>query len=279
MTRRGISLVELVVSMAVLGLVLSLVGRTLVGQQRLYGDLHLREMRTRAMQQGTQILAAEVESLAADDGDVVSGQATDSAVEFHALIGSAVTCDLHGSTVRLPPAVDGNAPGFAAFVATPDVGDRLLAFDGESGAEQWRAWAIVAVQRGGAPCTWAGSQEGFTLTLDSVVTGGPFTAVRITRRTRYSLYRGGDQEWYLGMRDWNSGAGHFNSIQPVSGPFLAYHAPPASSGLRFSYADSNGVALGTPVANGASVRRVDVVVRVQSGGDSLSRLIAVRHAP
>ena len=45
--------------------------------------------------------------------------------------------------------------------------------------------------------------------------------VRFTRPVRYSLYRAADGDWYLGEREWNPTTVRFNTIQPVSGPFLS----------------------------------------------------------
>jgi prepilin-type N-terminal cleavage/methylation domain-containing protein len=276
--RRGASLVELIVTMAILCIVLSLVGRTLVGQQRLYRGLHVAELSSRAMQQGLQIVGAELESLSPDDGDMVPGQATDSAVEFMSLIAAGVSCGSQGSTIRLPAALDTAAPALASYVSTLDVGDRLLAWDAESSPEQWRARTIVSVQRGGAACPWAGPLDGYTLILDSPLAGEPMTAIRVARRTRYSLYRAGDRQWYLGMRDWNIAAGRFNTIQPVSGPYLPYNANGSLTGARFSYLDSADRVLGTPVVDATAVWRIEVVVRTANGGDSLARSVALRHA-
>jgi hypothetical protein len=82
--------------------------------------------------------------------------------------------------------------------------------------------------------------------LDSL---SPATALgmplRVTRPLRYSLYRGSDANWYLGQRDWNTTTMRFNSVQPVSGPFLS---PPAR-GVVFHYLDSAGAELVTPVTN------------------------------
>jgi hypothetical protein len=274
-----VSLVELVVTMALLGVVLAFIARTLIGQQRLYQATHAREMLDRASRQAVLILAGELEPVFAQGGDLTAGQATDSAVEFQSLVGAAIACDVQGLGVRLPAATDTGAPALATYVTTPAVGDRVLAFDAESDPEQWRERVIVGFRAGGAPCAWAGAHDGYTLTLDSSLAVAPLTAVRVTRRTRYSLYRGGDGQWYLGMRDWNSGTLRFNTIQPVSGPYLPYNRRASASGVSFTYVDSSDRPLATPVAIAAAVRRVDVTVRTTAGGDSIARQIALRHAP
>ena len=122
------------------------------------------------------------------------------------------------------------------------------------------------------------TMQNFPLTIGSVV--------RITRATRYSLYRGGDSRWYLGARDWNSAANRFNTTQPVSGPF----ASAANRGLELQYFDSGGVALATPVADTHLVTSIRVAIRGQTrdamrsfssahgrAGDSALVFVAIRN--
>jgi hypothetical protein len=82
-------------------------------------------------------------------------------------------------------------------------------------------------------------------------------ALRVTRPFRYSLYRGTDGRWYLGQRDWNSTTATFNSIQPVSGPFLS----PALGGLSLRYLDSAGALLPTPLVNTRDIAAVRIGLR------------------
>jgi hypothetical protein len=86
--------------------------------------------------------------------------------------------------------------------------------------------------------------------------------VRVTRPVRYSLYRGGDGQWYLGQRDWNVTSLRFNTIQPVSGPFSS----PSARGLVFQFSDSTGAPLSSPVADTRAIALVRVDVRGQSRG-------------
>ena len=276
--RRGATLAELVVTMALLTIVLALIARASLGYQRLHLDLKAREVRTRAAEQAMEILAVELEPLSPEGGDLAAGQATDSAVEFNAVLAAAIACDIRGATVRLPSPSPNTGTTFAEYVSTPSAGDQLFAFDGMSEPEHWSSRTIVHVRQGGAACAWADVRDGFTLTLDSALTAERLAPVRITRRTRYSLYRGGDQQWYLGMRDWNASSERFNGIQPVSGPYRAYSGSAALTGLRFTYVGAGGRALDIPVENTGMIRRVDVTLRGATANDSAQRLIAFHHA-
>jgi hypothetical protein len=111
--------------------------------------------------------------------------------------------------------------------------------------------------------------------------------LRVTRPVRYSLYRGGDGRWYLGLRDWNVASSRFNTIQPVSGPFSSA----SSRGLVFQYVDSAGNVLPIPVSDPRSIALIRVELRGQSrnamrafaagvqgrGTDSVRLAIALRN--
>ena len=105
-----------------------------------------------------------------------------------------------------------------------------------------RAASRVSLEVGAAPPTPIGS------------------VVRVTRPTRYSLYRGGDSRWYLGARDWNPAANRFNTTQPVSGPFAAA----TDRGLEFQYLDSTGAALPRPVVDTRDVAAIRITIRGQT---------------
>jgi hypothetical protein len=59
------------------------------------------------------------------------------------------------------------------------------------------------------------------------------------------------------VREWNPAAARFNTIQPVSGPFL----PPSLGGLAFHYLDSLGASLATPVADTRAISLVRIELR------------------
>jgi hypothetical protein len=91
----------------------------------------------------------------------------------------------------------------------------------------------------------------------SAAIGAP---VRVTRPLRYSLYRGGDGAWYLGEKDWSTASGRFNTIQPVSGPFLSA----AAGGLTFAYLDSAGASIAAPVVDPTSIAAIRITLRGQT---------------
>ncbi len=82
-------------------------------------------------------------------------------------------------------------------------------------------------------------------------------------------------DWYLGQRDWNSATATFNSIQPVSGPFLSA----ALGGVAFRYLDSAGAALATPVTNTRSIAAVQASLRTDTKSATRALGSAGRNGP
>jgi hypothetical protein len=195
------------------------------------------------------------------------GQALDTAIEIRATIASAVVCDTMQSAIVLAPASAG-ATTFAGFVAPIAAGDSAWLLDADAG-DVWRPMRItsVAAARAGM-CNMLGplleatsaAAPRVALTLDSVSRSDWIGApLRITRPIRYSLYRGSDG-WSLGAREWNITTLRFNTIQPLSGPFLSASA----GGLRFTYFDSVGSTLVSPVADPRAIALIRLDLRGQT---------------
>ena len=273
--RSGFSLAELVVVMALAGLVGSVIAITLIRQQRFYHDsaeLHyVRENVRDAM----EVLSTDIRGMSVLD--TVRLRA-DSAIEFLANIGSSVVCQINGNEIGLPSA-HSSANSLSAFLVAPDTGD-LAVFYGPSESEgaEWERHAVMGfVSRplaSSCPTSTGMSQQaeidaagtGFVVTIapplgPGVKAGSP---VRFLRRVRYSLYRAGDGNWYLGYRRCNAvGVSACDAIQPVSGAYRAHSANPLASGLVFDYFDASGQRL-EPTASSLSLARVDITARSES---------------
>jgi hypothetical protein len=127
------------------------------------------------------------------------------------------------------------------------------------------------------------------ISLDTVGPARAGTVLRVTRPIRYSLYRSSDGSWQLGVRDWNTTAQRFNSVQPVAGPLL----PPSGHGLVFSYADSSGGIAASPADTQSGLALIRIAARAQSlrpvrvlgaraggatqGADSLDVVVVLRN--
>ncbi len=268
-SRRGVTLVELVVAMTVGGIVLALVAAISARQQRLHADIRERTALLEQLRQASNVLPIELRGIAIDAGDL--REARDTAVEFRSTIASAVVCDTISGGVALAPAAGGDST-FSGFMSSIGAGDTAWALTPNDSADSWSPITVVGTASapagacgGGGPVLSPAARTRTRTTLRfaaSSLSVGVGSVVRVTRLTRYSLYRGGDGLWYLGAKDWNASANRFNTIQPVSGPY----ASPSLRGLEFQYFDSAGVALTRPVVRPSDVALIRVAVRGQTRG-------------
>jgi prepilin-type N-terminal cleavage/methylation domain-containing protein len=299
--QRGFTLIELAVVLIILGLVGSTIGLTLLRQQRFYRGatelLYARE----GVRDAIDLLSTDIRGMAtADTARLLS----DSAIEMFASIGSSVVCQVAGTEVGLPGEIPPPRNTLSAFVTQPDTGDLAVFYrDSIEAGSQWERHRIAAFSSRSLATTCPASTgfshvedtgegaTGFLLTLSTplsshVASGAP---VRFIRRGRYSLYRAGDGDAYLGYRRCNAvGPPECGSIQPLSGPYRGYSPSPGSSGLLFEYFDDRGERLGAG-ASPSMLARVDITARAQSrerviieghsraSGDSATLAVWVRN--
>jgi prepilin-type N-terminal cleavage/methylation domain-containing protein len=283
--RRGFTLIEVAVVLAILGVVGSAIGLTLLRQQRFYRGatelLYARE----GVRDAMEILATDVRGMSTPDTAMLFA---DSAVELFANIGSSVVCQITGADVGLPQAVSPRGNTLTAFLAQPDTGDLALFLrDSMEAGSQWERHRIVGfssrslaaacpASTGYAPSDAVNSgATGFVITLSIPLSShvGRGAPVRFIRHGRYSLYRAGDGDWYLGYRRCNAiGPSVCGAIQPLSGPYKAYNGDAGLTGLLFEYFDVLGARLGA--GSSSSLARVDISVR----SESRQRLMVEDHA-
>ncbi|HEX6049578.1 MAG TPA: prepilin-type N-terminal cleavage/methylation domain-containing protein [Gemmatimonadaceae bacterium] len=273
LTRAGFSLVEIIVALALGGLVAAAVTTVLRRQHRFFAGAAILVEQRVALRDATGILPGELRALASDDILVSS----DSSLEIRATIGTAIACDTvaGGNAIVLAPG-DLTAGALAAYATAPQPGDVALVFDGggsdAAGDDGWVAADITSAASdndrcGASPLVAStdafGSPErasGFVLRfadgtrLPPTVQPGAF--VRIMRRVRYRFYRSSTNEWFLGYAEW-MGTG-FGVVQPVSGPFAPYRT--RGGGVSLRYFDHAGSEI-IPGAEPSRVTRIEVAAR------------------
>lgn len=265
--RRGVTLVELMVTLVVGGIALSLIAAVSVRQQRVVGDLADGAAQSGQLAEAAAILPIDLSSLASGSGDI--REARDTSIEIRATIASAVICDTIAGGIVLSP-VGSAARTYGSILTSLSAGDTAWVLLPDDSTEGWTPRQIVAnaparTTTCSASAPWLSDSARLlprlALSLDGpALAGSVGMTARVTRPLRYSLYRGSDGLWYLGQRDWNAAAARFNTIQPVSGPFLS----PALHGLVFQYLDSGGHSLATPVADTKAVSMIRVDLRSQT---------------
>lgn len=264
--RAAYTLAELLVALTIGGVTLAIVTSIAVRQQRTFADLADAAALSAQLHDVRAILPLDVRSIAPAAGDI--RDASDTAFEFRMGVASAVVCDtVSPNVVILAPAT--SASSSLTSVAVPiEANDTLWALAANDSTEDWRPAQVTAVGTAAAGSCGAGgpllddvarSTTRTSLALSAPI-GASGTPVRVTRPVRYSLYRASDGAWYVGQRDWNNSTLKLNAIQPVAGPFLSA----AQGGLRFTFSDSTGAVLRSPVANRASIATVRVDVRGQT---------------
>jgi type II secretory pathway pseudopilin PulG len=274
--RRAATLLELAVTMVVFGLVLALVARTAVFHERLQRRQRSAADGARASRLAVTIVARTLQG--ASPGDLVTTESSDSALDVMAPVGTGVAC-VAGRTLTFPAGDSADPPGLVLWKSYVRTGDRVLVARGLPTGAGWEARIVTAVQHPTA-ARCAGVAADLAIALDSAPVGGPLVAVRLSRRTRFNLYRGGDGAWYLGMRDWNAGTHRFNGVQPVTGPLRARSVRADRTGLHFAYLDSAGAVLALPLDSAATPAAIEIAARSSDSSATLvRRVVALRGTP
>lgn len=275
--RRGVTLLELAVTMVVSSLVLALLVRAAVFHERLQRHERAAAESARATRQTVAIVAGALAG--AMPSDLIPGQASDTALDLMAPIAFGIGC-LDGNRLVLAGTALAEGPAFTALNSSLREGDRVLIYDDRRTPRTWVTRTISAIKPATGSCATADApvSQLTTVWLDASLAAGPVVAFHVSRRTRFTLYRSGDALWYLGMREWNSSGGGFSGIQPVTGPLGAKNVRSDRTGLRFAYIDSTGSVLAVPLPSGTAVAGIMIIAR---SADSLpvvvSQMVAVRR--
>jgi prepilin-type N-terminal cleavage/methylation domain-containing protein len=283
--RRGFTIVELLVTAALVALVGAAITGLFVTQLRGYTRGQAANQAQRDLRLGLSLLPMDLRAASVQLADI--RQMSDSSLTLRATIGSSIVCERpNNQTIDLPPL--GLAKNvLTSWYAQPAVGDWVTVYvsnDLDPSKDSWRLLQVLAIAPApaascaGAPFTDPvldppASKPRWRVTLSDTVSttdAGPGKPVRFLRNVKYSLYRpsSSSTRWYLGYRD--SLSTGWSTIEPIAGPFAPYAAN--GSGVRVTYCDTNGVVLPNPTL-ADRIGRVDVnlraLSRVRGGKDSV----------
>ncbi|HTI64091.1 MAG TPA: prepilin-type N-terminal cleavage/methylation domain-containing protein [Gemmatimonadaceae bacterium] len=261
---RGFTLVELLVTIVVAGVVLGLLTLTGLRQQRLLADLLDDASLSGQLRDAAALLPIQLRAVSAAGGDL--RDARDTALEVRGTIASGVVCDIANNSLILAAPTPGSET-YASYATSIQPGDTAWLYVTGALADAWLPYAVTSVASANAgPCAARGPRLGAdvagrtrtAIALDSapgaLAIGRP---LRVTRAVRLSLYRSSDGSWSLGERDWNPSTQRFNAIQPLAGPFLAA----SSAGLAFTYLDTNHAAMTTPLVDSRAPAAIAFTLR------------------
>lgn len=262
LTRRGFTLVELLVALVLLGIVSAGIYRVLVNNQRIYQAQTQRIDLQQNIRAATTILPAELRELDAADGDLIAMDSTSISLRAPRWLG--IIC---GAPVIAPSG--GGVAAVTMLVRTPLYGTRdlnvtsdqlLVYYEGEQGATNDDGWVRGPISQdlGNASC--AGDNSPARGLVGSLVFGVNQFAVTGTipngapvrgfEVVTYSLYQASDGRWYLGYQGSQSG----ETRQPLIGPLVD------ANGVRFQYFTAAGAVTTVP----AQVAQIRITLRAQT---------------
>ena len=276
MRRRGWTLHEMLISLGVMSGVMALAAHLASGQLRFFRNAGELAALRGQIGQASGIAASMLRGVSPTAADI--SVALDSAIEVHTPIAAAFVCASSPGHVTIPEPTLGNT--LASFMETPDAGDRMSTLFEDTLGVTWLTFHVAEPGVSGTVCEhFPHVSSTRTLVLREPVAVPAGAALRFTRPVRLSLYRGSDNRWYLGVRDWNGESQRFNTIQPVAGPLKAYSQDAEKTGLRFLYRDRDGV-VQMPPLDPQVVASITIISRAASGqfDDSTSVTVALRNA-
>jgi type II secretory pathway pseudopilin PulG len=256
------TLIELIVAVVLAAIVLGTATASSLRQQHSHASLLSTTDTDAQIRAATLVMASQLELLDPLAGDLIQGEADDSAMQVRAPVAQSLACRREVGAATLVPDVPSTI-ALGGVVSTPRAGDTLWWLADSA----WRASKLTGVNSVTVACGLAlGTGRTVQLvlgTLDTIETGSP---IRVTRQTRYSIYRASDGTYQLGVREWNDSTHRFSAPQPVAGPLLLRRGSRRSG---FRYFDATGVELT------ASTGPIDVaaVARIRISAQSV---LAVR---
>ena len=279
--RRGLTLIELMLSIVLLGLLGGLIIGFLLKQERFYAGASEMLLTRTAVRQAAVLMPGDLRGISSAGGDIYA--MSDTMIEFRSTFGGSYLCasTRASSQISVPPVTLAKGSALTVWSQTPVNNDSLALYvDSTNSSSKDDSWSYhrisatsVAFSNASPGCLSAtgmmkstdvsavNPSYAFTLSPTQSATVSAGAAVRFFKKVHYSLYKAADNNWYLGYFDCRtSRVPVCNTIQPIAGPLRPYVAgSPELAGVRFTYYDT----LGNVTANKLAVSRISVLLQGQ----------------
>ena len=255
--RAGITLVELLVALVLLGLLGTTTGRLLLSQRRSAGALLAGDLARRTSDQASGWIASELAEVGRADGNTDLLRLGSDSLSYRAWRLAGLACLVTETEVRI-------ARYRATMWRGPQPGrDSLFLFlvrDSMPGSGVWVALPILAV--GESRCAGRPALSLATRIETASLAGlPPLVPARTFEVMQLRLYRSLG-EWWLGARSESAGEG----LQPLAGPL-------ERQGVQLSYRDANGGEVSQP----GLVGWLQLMIAPAGHGDSARLLVRPRN--
>jgi prepilin-type N-terminal cleavage/methylation domain-containing protein len=275
LTRRGFTLVELLIALLLMGIVTAAFYGSLTTNQRAYQKQTQVIDLQQNMRAATAILPQELREIDASEHDISAMSATSITFRAHRWMGFICTAPVmpFATNPAATSMILRRDPFYGRFPINTATDVMFVRYEGDDGTRKDDTWAQAQptlVASAACPDT----KPGLLVTMNLNLGGSPNISGGITNGSpvlgyetvTYGLYDpsgGADTTRYIGLTT-------ANGTQPLIGPLLP-------NGLSLSYYDSTGAV----TANKDSVARVDIVVRAltnqrvrsTTGASTLARVV------
>ncbi len=294
--RHGMTLVEILISLVLLGIVSGVIMRVVMRQQRFYQGVNQIITQRSQLRQATSVLPIDLRSLSSKGNDILV--ASDSSMEIMVDVGIGVVCEVIGGdqVALLPEKLKSSDQtltswfGYGEPDPTGNLDYTVYIYNDSSFAgnedDRWQPFTLNKIYHDKTRCL-----TGFTTIADvgldryvlqlksseppDALTAGPLSRyigvgapVRIVKQVRYKLFNDADGKWYLGYSEYDRSAVSYLNLSPVSGPYDPYD-PVSGTGIGFRYydVDGNEIASGADSANRARIARIDLIARARTSAN------------
>ena len=274
LTRRGFTLVELLIALLLLGIVTAAFYGSLTTNQRAYQKQTQVIDLQQNMRAATAILPSELREIDASEGDISAMSAT--SITFRARRWMGFICNAPVMPFATNPAATFMTVRRDPFYGRTPINTAtdmiFVRYEGDDGTRKDDGWAQATATAPVTNVVCPDTKPGLLVTMSlnlgakpnisgAITNGSPVLGYETVTYGLYQPVAGGD--WYIGLTT-------ANGQQPLIGPLLP-------NGLSLSYYDSTGAV--TAVRD--SVARVDIVVRAltnqqvrsTTGASTLARVV------